>query len=331
MASLPLPLKVAILDTDSLEANALKTVIEAKQDIVEVKIFNQIQSADEAFSKDNFNSLFIDIFSLGVEIGIKFIEHVRSEYPTIPICLYSSSQSLRLMPSVNDYWRTRFNHYYQLAKDQTIQNLDRSAEQVLEALSSYLQAATVRFQLSNLRKQLSQESVDSLSAEQKREIEKIAADAEKALEPLGSKSQLGTLLVPGMNTEQVEELVNETLKDAKKSLQMTTNVNIGVLVAGSLLVAASFTVATITSQWEAVAFGGFGIAGVIASLIANPLRSIGISARRLVQIQVAYLAFLSQLRLINRDWDETTIIEQSKQLGDEMSRTLKALDEYFGK
>ena len=107
--------------------------------------------------------------------------------------------------------------------------------------------------------------------------------------------------------------------------------NIGVLVVGSLLVFISLIYAAVTNRWEAVAFGGFGIAGVIASLITNPLHSIGVSARRLVQIQVAYLSFLNQLTMLNQDSKKLSAIDRSQRLGDEMARTLKALEEHFGK
>lgn len=332
MENLPLPLKIAIVDSDPIGADVLKTILRTKPDIEEVSVFDQTGVAYGRFGHVDFSTLFIDIFSLGVDAGIEFIEYVRSEYPAVAICLYSPSVMLKLMPEVKDNWRNRFSHYYKLAKDQTIQNLDISSEEVLPLLAHYTQSAIARLQLSNLRTKLSQVSVQNLTVEQKQEIEEVASAAEKALQPQEAKAQPKAItIVPGINTAHVEQLVDETLREAKKSLQMTTNVNIGVLVAGSFLVAVSFIVASYTNQWEAVAFGGFGIAGIIASLITNPLKSIGLSSRRLVQIQVAYLAFLSQLSIINQVSENTTIIEQSKQLGDEMTRTLKSLEEYFGK
>ena len=126
----------------------------------------------------------------------------------------------------------------------------------------------------------------------------------------------------------MEQLIADTLKESKQSLQLTRMVNIGILIIGSILLLVSFVIASITGRWEAVAFGGFGLAGIIASLITNPLKSISASASRLVQIQTAYFQFLSQLRLLNQDSETITIIERSQRLGDAMERTVKILGEY---
>lgn len=152
-----------------------------------------------------------------------------------------------------------------------------------------------------------------------------------ALISKASATGISPAIVPGVNSSEIERLVHITLRDATLSLKLTANVNIGVLVLGVLLVFASFIVAAVTNRWEAVAFGGFGMAGIIASLVTSPLRSIGINARRLVQIQVAYLAFLNQLTMLNQDTKKNSTVERSKRLGDEMERILKTLEQYFGK
>jgi hypothetical protein len=59
-------------------------------------------------------------------------------------------------------------------------------------------------------------------------------------------------------------------------------------------------------QWEPVVFGGFGLAGMVASLITQPLRSIGAASRQIVQIQVAYLGFINQIAIINDCPTDTT-------------------------
>lgn len=331
MRNLPLPLQIVILDTDIASAGALKAIIETKPDIEEVRIFNQTRTANEAFRHDGFNSLFIYIFSLGVKTGIDFIEHVRTEYPIVPICLYSLSSSLVTMPEVPNNWRSRFGHYFKLPKDQTVHALDSSIEDILYTIAYELQGNIARYRLSNIRARLSDEITPyGFTPEQKQEIVETVAAAEKAL--VQRENQPSTItIVPGVNTGQLEQLVNITLKEATASLQLTTKVNIAVLVAGSLLLLISFIVAAVTDRWEAVAFGGFGTAGIIASLITNPLKSISANARRLVHVQVAYLQFLSQLAMLNQVSADTTIIERSQRLGEAMTQTLKALEEHFGK
>lgn len=330
MNRLPLPLRIVILTADLASARVLKTIIETKPDIEAVEIHSQPDIADSTFRDNGFNSLFIDVFSLGVKTGTKFIEHIRESYPIVPICLYSELTRLAAMPGVDDYWRDRFGHYYKLASNQTPQELDRNAEEILFALADYLQNAITLNKVGNLVKLVqSQPGNIVINYEQRNEIEEIAAAVEKALKAHDDNQRPNpSTIVPGVSTGQIEQLVNDTLKEARQSLQLTTRVNIGVLVAGSLLVLASFVTASITNRWEAVAFGGFGMAGIIAALITNPLKSISASANRVVQIQVAYFQFLSQLRLLSQDSDKITIIEKSQRLEDAMEQTVKVLGEY---
>lgn len=321
-------LRVMILDAETTTGSALKVIIQNNPLVEKASIFTNAHDAKIHLQNDGFNSIFIDIFSIGTEIGIKFIEHVRLEYPAIPICLYSESNSLTFMPGVNDYWKSRFSHYYFLFKDQTIQKLDKSSNETLISFTEYLETALARLKLTNIRTYLSETS--AISSEEKKEIEEVTQIVEKVLERKAERSPSSRNVLPGINSGQIEQLVMETIQEAKHSLQTTTYVNVGVLITGSALVIVSFIVAVVTNRWEAVAFGGFGMAGIVASLVTNPLRSISLSARRLVQVQVAYLSFLSQLSILNRESNETNI-EISKQLGDEMTRTLKTLEEYFDK
>ena len=69
------------------------------------------------------------------------------------------------------------------------------------------------------------------------------------------------------------------------------------------------------------------------TLSANPLKSIGIGARRLVQVQVAYLGFLNQLSLLKFSpnvTDENALQARSKQLGEAITNCLEALEKHFG-
>jgi hypothetical protein len=329
MRTLPVNLKVGILDADRTSAGALKAIIETKDGIEEVRVFGTLADANHAFRYEGFNGLFIDIFSLGVETGVGFIEDTRSEYPIVSICLYSPSFSLVAMPGVDAYWRSRFGHYYRVAKDLTIEMLDDAVEDALYGIAYDVQTVLARRKVTDLRR-LTEETAQAFSAEQKREIEETVDVVEKALESKEAASHMEALTIPGVNTAQMEQLVNHTLSEASNSLRITTSVNIGVLATGSLLIMVSFVVASVTNRWEAVAFGGLGMAGIIASLITNPLKSIGASARRLVQIQAAYFGFLAQLVLLNQTSEGVSVIDRSKRLEEAMAQTLKTLGEYFG-
>lgn len=327
---LPIQLSIIILDTDEANASVLKALIETKPDIEKVKIVSDIKSAERALRDEDFNSLIIDIFPFGVDISLNFVQRVRDEYPVVPICLFSLLDSLRKMPGVNEYWKKRLSHYFKLAKNLPVDTLATTIDEVLIALAGYLQAEIALRKISNFRTRITKESTTGLTPEEKREFEETAVAAEKAIESRQVTEKFLNI-VPGVNTSQMEQLVSNTLKEAVDSLRLTTKINIGILLVGSLLVLASFVIASITNRWEAVAFGGFGIAGIIASLITNPLKSISASASRLVQVQVAYLQFLSQLGMLNQDSDVISNLERSKRLSDAMEQTLKVLGEQFGK
>jgi CheY-like chemotaxis protein len=329
---LPVPLKVVILDSDASSAKVLKAVVESKPDIEAVETSATPQAADRLFREQGFNSLFIDVFSVGTVEGVKFIEHTREKYPTIPICLYSVASNLVTTPGVDNNWHRRFSHYYKVLKDQTVPALDSAVEDILPKLSNWFLTRTAQTRVSDITTLINTPGTNAINQQQRNEIIEIVAEVEKALKVRAENYRYNeATIVPGVDTAQIEQLVNTTLKEATQSLRITTNVNIGVLIAGSALVFISFLVASITGRWEAVAFGGFGTAGIVASLIVNPLKSIGASARRLVQIQVAYLAFVSQLALLNRDSDRISEIDRSQRLGEEMARTLEVLEKQSGK
>ncbi len=201
MHNLPIRLKVVILDTDSVSAAVLKAVIETKPDIEGVIAFNQTKAANDAFRHSGYNSLFIDIFSFGVESGIDFIEHMRTEYPTVPICLYSPSSALATMPNVEDYWRNRFGHYFKLPKDQTPQTLEVTTDDMLVSLAYELQANIARYKLSNLKVRLADEQGLTFTAEQRQEIVATVTAAERALESHDDGQRINLTVIPGIDTK----------------------------------------------------------------------------------------------------------------------------------
>jgi len=333
MHELPVPLRIAIVDRDNVAAGVLKAIVETHKGVEDVAVFGDAKGAHHAFHEGKFNSVFIDLFSVGVEESLNFIRYIRETYPQVPFCLYSSQENLLSFPDVPEPWCVKFGHYYAIPKDQNLQRLAQAIEDILFKLSTYLLSRIARARLSELRTLIAQDRIKlALSPEQRSDIEEVTATVEKALKAREEIARSDRIpLIPGIARGKVEQLVSATLEQATRSLHTTSRVNIGILVFGVLLVTVSFIVAFITRQWEAVAFGGFGIAGIIASLITNPLRSIGISARRLVQVQIGYLSFLSQLAILNVESANHNGLERSKRLGEEMARTLQALEEYFGK
>jgi hypothetical protein len=323
-------LRAAIFTSKPTYAGVLKSIIKSNDAVEMVEIQNDREAIQALFRDHGFNCMFIDIFSIGVPESIRFIEHMRQSYRAVPICLYSELANLVSMPDVNEYWLDRFEHYFKLPADQTPEELRQNAEEVLLEMVYYLQYGVALDRVGDLARFVQEQPSDMvISDEQKNELGEIVKAVEQALKNQGeSRRSPVTSVIPGISTSQIEQMVNDTLKEARQSLQLTTRVNIGVLLAGSLLVLVSFIIASVTKQWEAVAFGGFGMAGIIAALITNPLRSISASANRIVQIQVAYFQFLSQLRLLSQDSETVTILEKSQRLEDAMGKTVRTLGEY---
>lgn len=329
MKSLPIPLHVLIIDPESLHANLLAEAIRNKPGVEAVAVVADPDRVDDLLSREGYNSVFVDIFAIGATRGVTLVEHLRRTYSTVPICLYSDSAKLEEMDGVPDNWRQRFSHYFRLFKDQSVTALQGSAERTLKSLAYELQANIARVHLSDVGNRLRTGKLHELSNEVSSQLQVAISEAVTALEQRQTLTMQATL-VPGVPSGKMGQLIDETLQEAKRSLQLTARVNIGVLLAGSLLAIGSFVVASVTRDWQAVAFGGFGMAGVIASLITNPLKSISLSARRLVQLQVAYLSFTSQLSMLNQEGDSTPAIEKSKQLGDQMALTLEKMEKHFG-
>ena len=323
------PLKVAILASEDTSPWVLKSIIETNNSVQAVEVRSDWEATETLFSHEGFNCLFIDIFSVEVEESIRFIEDMRDSYHIVPICLYSKLGQLAAMPGVSKYWRARFEHYFKLPSDQTPQELRQSVDNILHEMAFYLQTAVALDQVGKLAKFV-HEQPDNIviNKEQRDEIEEIVEAVQQALKNQDNRRSVPISIVPGVSTSQIEQMVNETLREAKQSLQLTTRVNIGVLLTGLILTFSAFIFVSITGSQSAVWFGGFGTVTIFTALITNPLRSISSSANRIVQIQVAYFEFLSQLRLLSQDSDTTSIIEKSKRLEDAMERTVRVLGEH---
>lgn len=329
-----LTLNIVLLDRTSI-ASVIKSVFEQIPSVSHVYLCIEPQEVINALENDYANTLLIDIFSIGVTSGISTIETVREKFPHVPICLIGNKQTLNDLPDVPDNWRKRFDHYFKLPKDETPDQLIRRSEGIAKLLEVYLQHNKAYVGIKDLRNMIvhRQGVFKQLPAETVKEIGIILEEGERALEDKQKIDGLPQLVLQGFGGEDIKILVKDTLEKSSKALDGTARVNKWILVCGAVLVIASFVVASITQRWEAVTFGGFGIAGIIASLITNPLKSIGIGAKRLVILQVAYLNFLKQLSLLDSstpDQNQISVLEKSKQLNEAMEKVLERLDKHFG-
>ena len=200
---------------------------------------------------------------------------------------------------------------------------------VLDLMQSVVLSARASEALENVENVISK-SPEQPITEVLEDIRGAIVDAKSSTAINARVAQSAHTVIPGMQAERIESLINDTIRQSQQALSLTSWVNIGVLVAGALIVVISMVYSMWTGNWNAIGFGTLGTAGIMTSLIRNPLRSIGVSARRLVQVQIAYLAFVSQLARLNAESDKLDSLELSKRLGDEMERTLKVLEQYFG-
>lgn len=325
-------LRVAILDSEPVRT--LARVIEGTGKADTVCWHTEADTVLNSFGEGKANSLFINIFSFGTEAGIQLIQKTRDRFSHVPICLVGTRDQLTAFPGVPEYWKKRFDHYYWLINDLPLRQINREVEAILQRMESYLLSKAAMGRLENVRVYLSQFLSDSDASSEGAAGEAIEALdlARHALEIKQTTQAANHTIVPGFDDSDVKDLIAKTLANSSMALSRTAVVNIVVLVAGGLLLFASFVAAIVTRTWESVTFGGFGLAGVVTALIANPLRSISKGGRHIVQIQVAYLGFLNQLAILGRipaEASADTILERSKQINVAISQISEALEKHF--
>lgn len=332
MSQQVIPLRIGILDSDSITVSILKSVLDNTPGIDDVALFQRPSEVIDALVRDEINSLLLNIFNVGITTSLELIESSRKGHPFVPICLLGDRKRLIELPDVPKAWKKRFDHYFRLPTDQPPDQLKKAIDQTVLLLDDYLGNSKAYVGLKDVRNMLAHRSglFTDIPIEQAKDIEKKLARAEKVLEKQTSGR---SYLIQGFESEDIKKLVEGTLERAATSLQETARVNKWLLLFGMLLVGGSFVVATVTSNWGAMAFGGFGMAGIIASLITNPLNSISVGSRRLIQLHIAYVGFLKQLELmdiLSQDHQQITVLEKSRQLSEATELILKSLNEHFG-
>ena len=327
-------LHAAIVDPDAAAAQSVRDVIESVGRAEGVEWFDGPEETLRALERSQFNALFVDIFSLGTDRGIELIEVTRERHSHVPICLVGTREQLATFPGVPDKWKKRFGHFYWLAKDLLPAQRKRDAVAALERMEFYLLSKSEKDRLRHVRDHLARYGSDpTRSSHETQEAMEAIEFAEHALDTRRESIGAQPNIIPGFGNDDIQALIKETLERSSSALRRTATVNTAVLAVGAGLVISSFVVASIVESWEPVVFGGFGIAGIIASLITNPLKAIANEGRNLVQIQVAYQGFLNQLSMLAglRDHsDAAVVIERSKQINDATTSILEALKKHYG-
>ena len=107
-------------------------------------------------------------------------------------------------------------------------------------------------------------------------------------------------IVPEVAAQKVEDLIFGTLKDVRRSFNITLLLSQVLFYSGLLMMIAAFVVALASGEeFISLIFGAGGLGGVlISSLITSPLNRVQNAAGDLIQLQMAYLAYYKQLYLL---------------------------------
>lgn len=144
----PVRLSVVILVPDEKTGRLLHDLINKRRSnpiegisIGSTAYVRSIRAARATFQRSGVNCLFIDLFAeeIGIRQGIEFYQYVRDEYPSAPICLYSTRKQLEHRANVpknwydrdNEQWWERLDHVYKLPKDRDAQVLEMGVESAL--------------------------------------------------------------------------------------------------------------------------------------------------------------------------------------------------------
>lgn len=331
---LPIALNLVIASRDRLEVRILEQLFRSIEGVVSIESVEAVEEILPPFDADRANALLVDIASLGAPGAVQAIATLRRTHRKVPVCLLlGSSTELATIPGIPDEWRARFGHYYRLYTNQPAAHLHEHVVRTAKKLSAHLLRYSAKVAIRDLRGKLhDDEPVAPARVQQKNEeIEQVLALADRAIAVQADVTPQPQYIGLGFDAAYVQRLVNETFDKASKALDTTAAVNKGILVFGAVLILISFAVASLTKRWEGVAFGGFGMAGIIATLITNPLTAISLGARRLVQVQMAYLGFLNQLSILNTVEKNAppNSLERSHELTEATKSILELLEKHF--
>jgi hypothetical protein len=329
MPDLDKKIKVGILDPKKNNTSVLKSLFENQIEIEKVFTYDNANSLVSDFENEKLDALILNLYSFGISESLDLISFIRKEYNSAPICLIGNRNELSFFKGVPDNWKKRFEHYYKLVIDETIEILTDEVSQMSKMLLSYWIARTAKIRLRYLRDVFSTPD-KSDNQYNKAEIQDIFDLAEKAIDrKMNDRNNLA--IIPGIDEKDLQKLVNDTLDKSSKSISNYANLNKLIIYFGLGLLTVSFIVVLITKDYELLGFGGFGLAGIIASLITNPIKSIGKGARQIVQIQTSYFGFLNQIKFLNsidpKDFKES--IDKSKRLQEVTVSIHESLEKYF--
>jgi hypothetical protein len=323
-------LDILVVESDAPSGEPLRRLLLYQEAVGTVEVEATLEGARIVLDRrDDVNAIFIDIYSFKKpQEAADWIFTIREFRPSIVFALYSGHEELRLLPDLDSTTRERLSHYYRLAKDVPLHSWHSQLTTVLLQCANYLVTTQNREHLLVLRERVAHLDAENFPDSVIAELDRYIEEREQALrqkQSILSPAEQSFAPFVFVKAENFEKIVVQTLNNAAKSLSRSSKVHFAVLCVGSIIVLSSFFAALITGSWAMVSFGGIGLGGIIGALMTNPMRAIGSEARRIVQIQVAYLGFLSQIQFgsdLVRSMDPGQVLEK---IGQECERIIKSL------
>lgn len=237
---------------------------------------------------------------------------------TYPVCLVAKTAQLMSLDKVPRDWRKRLQGYSRIPSDIAASEISAEFEYVVRGCHTYFLKRIIR---TNVR-----QIAAAASATPSAQLAEKAHETERVLEAIETTERSELEVAMGLNSSQMRTIFDEALTHARTAMQRGQIANWVALATGLLLVVATAIVALVRNRGDAWTFatGGMGAAATIAALVTSPRRSIENGASRLLFIQTAYFSFLTQVRLLSVQGEDTSL-QRSERLETATAKLLEQL------
>lgn len=147
-----IPLKVLICDGDPSASTSLQRALDDEPAVLTVKQVDSTNEAQRQVRVSEFNTIFIDPLTLGIEAASSFIFDIRKSQPEIVFVLYvDRARAERQRASFYGGERQRFSHYYTLDKQTPVSAFVDEVLAMIRLCQSYLSWGMTEASLERLR------------------------------------------------------------------------------------------------------------------------------------------------------------------------------------
>jgi hypothetical protein len=151
-----IPIKVLIVDPIDSSAEILTHTLKSmKKVVISVKRVASLPEAEDAISVGDFNTIYIDPLSIGLNEAGEFIFGIRKSFPPIVFVLYldfikMESKRVEFFSGA----RSRFSHYYKLDKFTLTASFPDEVRTTVKKCQSYLSVILTSEKIAKLQDEL---------------------------------------------------------------------------------------------------------------------------------------------------------------------------------